>query len=62
MEHPLVAIIERFEPSIIEKIQSVMPDKWRCLAISEDTKEARLNVLGNANIAFSWAPSWTIGY
>ena len=51
MEHPLVAIIERFEPSIIEKIQSVMPDKWRCLAISEDTKEARLNVLGNANIA-----------
>ena len=53
MEHPLVAIIERFEPSIIEKIQSVMPDKWRCLAVSEDTKEARLNVLGNANIAFS---------
>ena len=51
MEHPLVAIIERFEPSIIEKIQSVMPDKWRCLTISEDTKEARLNVLGNANIA-----------
>ena len=51
MEHPLVAIIERFEPSIIEKIQSLMPDKCRCLAINEDTKEARLNVLGNANIA-----------
>ena len=51
MEHPLVAIIDRFEPSIIEKIQSVMPDKWRYLAISEDTREARLKVLGNANIA-----------
>ena len=51
MEHPLVAIIDRFEPSIIKKIQSVMPDKWRYLAISEDTKEARLKVLGNANIA-----------
>ena len=51
MEHPLVAIIDHFEPSIIEKIQSVIPDKWRYLAISEDTKEARLKVLGNANIA-----------
>ena len=51
MEHPLVAIIDRFEPSIIAKIQSVIPNKWRCLAISEDTKEARVKVLGNANIA-----------
>ena len=50
MKHPLVAIIDRFEPSIIEKIESVMPNKWRCLAISEDTREARLKVLGNANI------------
>ena len=25
MEHPLVAIIDHFEPSIIEKIQSVIP-------------------------------------
>lgn len=45
MEHPLVAIIDRFEPSIIEKIQSVMPDKWRYLTICKDTREARLKVL-----------------
>ena len=51
MGHPLLAIIDCFEPSIIEKIQSAIPDKWRCLPISKNSKEARLNVLGNANIA-----------
>jgi len=47
----LVAIIDRFESSIIEKIQSAIPENWASSAISEDSIHARKKALRNANIA-----------
>jgi phosphoglycerate dehydrogenase-like enzyme len=51
MTVPLVAIIDCFEPSIVETIQSTMPTNWKSIAIKESTVSARKNALSNATIA-----------
>jgi D-3-phosphoglycerate dehydrogenase len=51
MTIPLVAIIDCFEPSIVETIQSTMPTNWKSIAIKESTVSARKNALSNATIA-----------
>ncbi len=55
MKSIVVAIIDCFSPSILEKLGTKFPSHWTISAVTENTVEARLSVLKKADITLMMA-------